>query len=108
MENFLEAFSLDKLPPGTGIAVTLADNDIALFNVDGTIHAIDNSCPHAGGSLGAGKLEGNIVTCRSHGMKIDVTTGCFNGTTSFGVTSHPVKVVDGKIYVALESDRVNP
>jgi len=102
MQNYIEALSLDKLPPGTRIALKIADNDIGFFNVDGTVYAIGDTCPHAGGSLGAGKIEGTIVTCRNHGMKFDVTTGFFQGTTDFGVPSHPVKVQDGKIYVAVE------
>ena len=40
-----------------------------------------------------------IVTCPVHGMKFDVTTGCFAGTSDFGVAAYPAKVVDGKIMV---------
>ena len=59
---------------------TVGNKDLAVFNVDGTICAIADTCPHAGGSLGLGKLNGNTVTCPVHGMKFDVTTGCFAGT----------------------------
>jgi nitrite reductase/ring-hydroxylating ferredoxin subunit len=34
-------------------------------------------------------------------MKFDVKTGCFAGTMGFGVTSYPIKVAEGKIFVAL-------
>ena len=101
MADFVEAASLDRVPPGTSTTVKVGDKSVALFNVDGTIHAMDDSCPHAGSSLGAGKLDGGVVTCRSHGMKFDVATGCFAGSTGFGVASYPVKVVDGKILVAV-------
>jgi nitrite reductase/ring-hydroxylating ferredoxin subunit len=50
-----------------------------------------------------GKLEGRIVTCPVHGMKFDVTNGCFAGTSSFGVASYPAKVVDEKIMVSLSA-----
>ena len=33
---------------------------IVLFNIEGTVHAIDNSCPHNGASLASGKLEGGV------------------------------------------------
>ena len=102
MSNYTEVLDLEKLPPGTGIAIKVEDNAIALFNVDGTVYVIGNSCPHAGGSLGGGRLDGKIVTCRMHGMKFDVTTGFFNGTTSFGVQSYPVKVGDGKIFISFD------
>jgi 3-phenylpropionate/trans-cinnamate dioxygenase ferredoxin component len=48
-----------------------------------------------------GKLDGKIVICPVHGMKFDVTTGCFAGSSDFGVASYPVEVVDGKIMVAV-------
>ena len=103
MADFIKVAPVDRIPLGTGAPFTAADKDIAVFNVNGTICAIADTCPHAGGSLGLGKLDGEIVTCPVHGMKFDVTTGCFAGTPHFGVTSFPAKVVDGKILVALGS-----
>jgi 3-phenylpropionate/trans-cinnamate dioxygenase ferredoxin component len=97
--DFIEVASLDEVQPGTGFRVT--DKNIAVFNVAGAICAVADVCPHAGASLGMGKLDGNIVTCPWHGMKFDVTTGCFAGSPDFGVESYPVKVVDGKVMVGL-------
>jgi nitrite reductase/ring-hydroxylating ferredoxin subunit len=103
MAEFIEVAAVDRIPPGSGARFTPADQDIAVFNVDGTICAITDTCPHAGGSLGMGKLDGRIVTCPVHGMKFDVTTGCFSGTSDFGVASYPTQVLDGKIMVAFRS-----
>ena len=72
-----------------------------MFNVDGVIYATDGTCPHAGGPLGMGRLAGNVVTCSVHGLRFDVTTGCFAGGSTRGVDSYPVKIVDGKIMVRL-------
>lgn len=104
MADFVEVARADRLPPGSGAPFTAAGRDVALFNVDGTICAIADTCPHAGGSLGMGKLDGRIVTCPVHGMKFDVTTGCFAGTADYGVASFPAKVVDGEIVVAVTSN----
>ena len=103
MADFIEIAPVDRILPGSGARFTAADKDIAIFNVDGTICAIDDTCPHAGGSLGMGKLDGRIVTCPVHGMKFDVVTGCFAGTSDSAVASYPVKVLDGKIMVAFRS-----
>ena len=102
MDDFVEAAGLDEIPAGTGMAVIIAGKSVALFNVDGKIYAIDDTCPHAGSSLGNGKIDGRIVTCRSHGMKIDVITGCFPASEGFAVASYPVIVLAGKIMVALD------
>jgi 3-phenylpropionate/trans-cinnamate dioxygenase ferredoxin subunit len=101
MADFIEIAPVDRIPPGSGARFALTEKDVAIFDVDGTICAIADTCPHAGGSLGMGKLDGRIVTCPVHGMKFDVTTGCFAGTSDFGVASFPAKVVDGKILVAI-------
>src|SRR5271170_6219092 len=101
MPEFVEVARVDRLPPGSGARFTVADKVLAVFNVDGTVCAIADTCPHAGGSLGMGKLNGNTVTCPVHGMKFDVTTGCFAGTSDFGVAPYPAKIVDGKIMVSL-------
>jgi nitrite reductase/ring-hydroxylating ferredoxin subunit len=100
MTNFVEAAKVDRLAPGASLVVQVAGRSLALFNVDGTIYALDDSCAHAEASLGAGKIEGKTVTCRAHGLKYDITTGYVGGVPGFGVTSHAVEVVDGKILVA--------
>jgi 3-phenylpropionate/trans-cinnamate dioxygenase ferredoxin subunit len=101
MSDFVEAAELDEIPEGTGKAVTIADRAVAVFNVGGQIYAIDDTCPHAGASLGLGKLNGRVVTCGFHGMKIDVVTGCFPVSEGFAVASYPVMILAGKILVSL-------
>jgi 3-phenylpropionate/trans-cinnamate dioxygenase ferredoxin subunit len=102
MPEFIEATPLDQIPPGTGTTVTIAGKDVALFNVDGTVYATNDACKHAGASLGfAGKLEGKIVTCRVHGWKYDVTTGDMPLVPGMNLGCYPVKIVDGKVHVAL-------
>jgi nitrite reductase/ring-hydroxylating ferredoxin subunit len=100
MADFMQVATIDQVPPGTGRTVTVADNNIALFNVDGTVYALRDACAHAGASLGSGVCNGKIVRCRAHGWKYDVTTGFANGIDGFGVPTYPVQVVDGKILVA--------
>jgi nitrite reductase/ring-hydroxylating ferredoxin subunit len=99
--DFIEVARLDQVPPGKGSLFTAAGKSVAVFNVAGKICAIADTCPHAGGSLGMGKLDGRIVACPKHGMEFDVTTGCFAGSPESGVASYRVKVVDGKIMVAI-------
>jgi len=101
MVDFIEVTGVQQVPPGSGARFNVADKEVAIFNVDGNICAISDTCPHAGGSLGLGKLDGTIVTCPVHGMKFDVTTGCFAGTSEFGVAAYPAKIVDGKIMVSI-------
>ena len=101
MAEFVEVALLEQIAPGSSIVVDVAGKSVALFNVEGQVYAIDDSCMHQGASLAAGKLDGKIVTCRAHGLKYDVTTGFVGGSPGFGVASHAVQIVNGKIYVAV-------
>ena len=101
LPSFVEVARVEQLPPGNGKVVRIGDTDVAIFNVGGTVYAINDSCRHQGLSLGTSKLKGKIVTCRGHGWKYDVTTGSTLASPGFGVACYPVKVVDGKILVAV-------
>lgn len=107
MANYVEVADVEQLPPGRGTVITVEGKDVALFNVDGTVYAIEDACLHHGMSLGTSKLEGKIVTCRGHGWKYDVTTGRTHPVPGIGVAAYPVKVVEGKILVAID-ETVNP
>ena len=97
MADFVEAASLEEVPPGGSATVTIAGKQVALFNVNGTVYATDDTCLHAGGSLGSmGKLEGKTVTCRLHGWKYDVTTGNMPLAPGMAVGCYPVKIIGGK------------
>lgn len=75
MSHLVKVATLSALPPGTGRQVQVEDRTVAVFNVGGTIHAIDGACSHRGGPLGEGRLDGSVVTCPWHGARFDVATG---------------------------------
>ena len=99
MAEFVEVAQLEQIAPGSSKLVYVGEKSIALFNVDGMIYAIDDSCLHQGSSLAQGKLNGKILTCRAHGWKYDVTTGSLTLNPESRVASYAVKIVDGKIMV---------
>lgn len=65
----------DELTPGGSKAVSAGDGEIGVFNADGSFYAVDNACPHRGGPLSEGRLEGCVVVCPWHGWQFDVTDG---------------------------------
>ena len=48
---------------------------ICVANVEGQIHAMENTCLHRGGPLGAGIVEQGKVICPWHGWAWDPKTG---------------------------------
>jgi len=93
--------------PAHAQALRPRNGGIALFNLDGQIHALDNTCPHAGGPLGEGTIEGEHITCPWHGWKFHIPTGVCqkNPTPSLNVVSYDVQVVDGIIQISLPSQK---
>ena len=90
------------VPEGTGRVVEAGGRTLALFNVNGTFHAIDNACPHRGGPLGEGDLDGPLVVCPWHAWRWDVTTGANANNPAVTVARLPVSVEAGAVFVQIE------
>lgn len=86
--------------PGSRTLLRLQGKTIALFNVDETLYAIDDSCPHAGGSLLTGKLDGRMLQCPAHGLKFDLATGCMRGG-GLSVATYPIYRVNNQATIAI-------
>lgn len=99
MSEFVRAIAVADLPPGQATEVTVGGQSIALFNVEGIFHALVNRCPHRGGPLGQGFVEGAQVSCPWHNWTFDVTTGENVASGDVKVPRHDVKVEDGHVYV---------
>ncbi|MCA9114325.1 MAG: Rieske 2Fe-2S domain-containing protein [Planctomycetaceae bacterium] len=89
------------IPAGESREFVVAGRIVALFHVEGEFHALDGVCPHAGGPLANGVLEGCIVTCPWHGWQFDVSSGQHCLSAGIRQTAFPVRVADGNIYVEL-------
>ena len=96
--SFVEAAKESDVKAGMGKPVNVNGIAIAIFNVDGNFYAIDNTCPHRGGPLGEGELDGNVVTCPLHGWQFDVTTGKHIMMPQ-SVKTYKTKVENVKIFV---------
>jgi nitrite reductase (NADH) small subunit len=101
MAEFVRVAALGDVKPGHGIVAEASGKTLAVFNVEGTIHAINNTCCHREGPLGEGELEGNIVTCPWHGWRYNVTTGVCMNNPSAKVEAYQVKVEGSDIKVLL-------
>jgi 3-phenylpropionate/trans-cinnamate dioxygenase ferredoxin subunit len=91
----------DEFPEGARRLVRSAGREIALFHLKGRYYAIEDSCPHAGGSLVLGKLDGTLVTCRAHGLRFDLATGCMPVSTGLRARTFPVRLHEGRIQIDL-------
>ena len=83
------------LSPGEGKVFEAEGQTIALFNVDGTLYAIENTCTHVGGPLGEGDLDGDQVTCPWHGAQFNVASGKVLGPPARSDVKSFVVTVEG-------------
>ena len=75
MATFVTVARTDELASGQGKLVEVHHKRLALFNIEGRYFAIDDVCPHRGGPLSEGELEGGAVVCPWHGAMFDLATG---------------------------------
>jgi 3-phenylpropionate/trans-cinnamate dioxygenase ferredoxin component len=98
MGEYIKAGNISEFSDGTKKKVTIQDREILLARIGDKYYAINNRCPHLGGDLSAGTLQGNVITCPRHGSQFDVTNGWYvrflNGS---GLAS-----VAGMIYKSLK------
>ena len=108
--EYIKITRTGELKNGEKKKVAAGDKVLLLTNIGGTYYAIDNKCPHMGGSLFDGKLEGDTITCPLHGTVFDVKTGKVvkNGKLAFlnlkvkDDRAYPVKIEGDDILVGIE------
>ncbi len=99
-EHYLGA--LADIPVGEGRAFTCEGMQVAVFHLrSGVVRATSAVCPHAGGPLADGQLDGQVVMCPLHAHVFELASGhCRTGAAS--VATFPVRVVDGEILLRLQ------
>ena len=91
---------VEVVPVGRGATIQLKNGaELALFNINGTMHAIENFCPHRGYPLADSRVYGNIVECDVHGYRFDVTTGECITKSDCGIEYYEVLIEDGMIKI---------
>ncbi len=87
---------LADLPPGALREVERGNDRYALCNVGGEVRALAGDCPHQGGPLGEGALNGELITCPWHMWEFDSRTGvcAFNPGM---IPTFAVKIENGDI-----------
>jgi len=100
--DFVTVATTEEIPAGQAKLVEVNGNEIALFNIGGKFHAIDNNCTHVGGPLCEGEISGAEVTCPWHGAVFDITTGRALGPPAMdAVNRYNLRVTDGNIEIEI-------
>lgn len=108
--EYVKVAQTSELPLGGKKKISLGNKEILLTNFEGSYYALDNRCPHMGGSLFDGKLEGNHLICPRHGSVFDVKTGRVieRGNILFikvkveDLHQYPVKIEGMDLYIEID------
>jgi 3-phenylpropionate/trans-cinnamate dioxygenase ferredoxin subunit len=106
MDGFVAAASVEDVPPGERIVVQVGKTWIALFNVNGEFHAVEDLCTHDEGPLGDGPVIGCEVECPRHGARFDLRDGRVTAPPALvPIPVHATRVEDGTVYIAVAQKR---
>lgn len=100
-DGFEVVLHKDALESGKVIEVIIAGNAIALARTDKGYFALDNRCPRTACALGEGSMNGDKLTCPTHGWVFDVTDGSCEISPKDAVPTFPVEVVGDGVCVKI-------
>jgi nitrite reductase/ring-hydroxylating ferredoxin subunit len=72
-EGWTKVANVSDVPPGE--LLICQDGLAVIANVGGDFYSFANFCPHAGGAIGEGFLEEEVVECPWHAGRWNVVTG---------------------------------
>ncbi len=75
MSTIVEVSTASELKDGSMKKVKFQKTEILLAKVGGKFYAVNNKCPHLGGDLSKGKLDGNNIICPRHHSIFDLRDG---------------------------------
>lgn len=102
---WLDAGACESFPSARAKTVCTPQGErIAVFNHNGSFHAVHNVCKHQGGPLGEGKIIDGCITCPWHGWQYKPEDGCAPPPFTEKVRTYPVRVVAGRVQVQSKPD----
>lgn len=99
--DWLDIGTLNDIPKRAARVVKTARGDIAIFRtMDDQLFALDDKCPHKGGPLSQGIVQGDSVTCPLHNWVISLKTGEAQGADQGCTRTIAVKLQEGRILLS--------
>lgn len=103
MARWIDVANVDELIPGSCRVADVDGTAVAVFNLSGEYFAVKDACPHDGGELAKGKMDGEEIVCPRHGARFSIRTGAVLGPPAYeDLCIFPVRIEQGKVQVKTE------
>lgn len=100
MSDWTDVGAREQVDPDNPLGVTLGERKIGVYDVEGSLHAIDDVCTHAFAMLTQGFADGCEIECPLHNAVFDVTSGKhLRGEPCADVKTYPIRISNGRIEV---------
>jgi len=100
--EFVRVADVAAVPPGSSRVVSVGRYDVALFNVGGTFYALENACPHQGGPIVDGWVQGLTVSCPWHAWCFDMRSGRMTLGNFAVISCFDVQIEQDGVYLSTE------
>ena len=108
MAEFHTVCRVEDVSENEGKMVEVAGKLVAIFYHQGQYFAIDDVCPHMGGSLASGFVENGTVTCPWHAWRFRLADGAWADSPRIKIGCYPLRIEDGSIQIQIGSAATNP
>lgn len=100
MTEWIDVARASELAPGEHRLVEVDGIDVAVFNIEGELYAIEDVCTHDGAEIASGDLQGDEIVCPRHGARFCVKTGKVLKAPAYeDLVCFPVRVNNGFVQV---------
>ncbi len=109
MSDWVDVAAAGDFPCGDSRVLYVEDVGIAVVNLDGQYHALENLCTHDNATLLDGScdpedlIEEGEITCPRHGARFCIRTGEALSPPAYEpVTVFPTRIENGRVQVLLD------
>lgn len=107
VKGFTPFASVAEFAAGKPVCRVVGGKKIFAVRIEKDYYAMDNTCSHAGGSLGDGTVEGSTIQCPLHGAKFDITSGKVMAPPAVRPQqTYPIKIEGQNVLISLDVGRI--
>ncbi|MEA3276689.1 MAG: non-heme iron oxygenase ferredoxin subunit [Pseudomonadota bacterium] len=100
MSEWVDVAPAGAIAPNQCVIADVDGIAVAVFNIDGEFFAIEDQCSHEASELADGEIDGDTITCPTHGAQFSLKSGeALSAPAYEPIATFPVRVEKGIVQV---------